>query len=162
MKPNTLVDHSALRVNQSVIIALLIAAFVVNLPWLAALTTLVMISGTALGQPGFKWVYVYLLKPRGLVRPDAIPDNPQPHLFAQGMGSAVLLIALALLGLGNAVLGWAFVWLVVALAALNVFVGFCAGCFIYYWLSRLHVPLFVAQPPPGTFPGMRPPGKASR
>jgi hypothetical protein len=55
-----------------------------------------------------------------------------------------------------AILGWALAWLVIALAALNLFLGFCAGCAIYYWLHRLNVPGFVKAPPDGTLPGMRP------
>ena len=49
-------------------------------------------------------------------------------------------------------------WLVIALASLNLFVGFCAGCAVYYWLGKLHLPGFVKTPPPGAFPGMRPRG----
>ncbi len=155
------VDHSAIRVNQATIIILSIIAFVVNIPWLVAFVALVMLIGTALRQPGFKPIYAGFLKPRGIVKPDVINDNPQPHIFAQGMGGTVLLLALVAFWLGSALVGWALTWLVIALAALNLFVGFCAGCFVYYWLSRLHLPGFVAHPPPGTFPGMRPSGKAS-
>ena len=53
-------------------------------------------------------------------------------------------------------LGWALAWLVVALAALNLFGGFCVGCAVYYWLNLLHLPGFVKAPPAGTFPGLRP------
>ncbi len=155
------VDHSALRVNQAAIISLLILAFVLNTPWLVAGVALIMLLGTALGGPGFKWVYVGWLKPRGIVKPDVIEDNPQPHIFAQGMGGTVLLLSLVGFILGIPVVGWALAWLVVALAALNLFVGFCAGCFVYYWLVRLHLPGFAAQPPEGTFPGMRPSRRVS-
>jgi hypothetical protein len=143
------------------IISLLILAFVINVPWLAAMVAGVMLAGTALRQPGFKWVYTGILRPRGLVKPDVIEDNPQPHGFAQGIGGTVLVFGLIAFVLGSPVVGWGLVWLVVALAALNLFVGFCAGCFIYYWLSRWHVPHFGAEPPPNTFPGMRPTRKAS-
>jgi Domain of unknown function (DUF4395) len=155
------VDHSAIRVNQASIVILLIVAFVIDLPWLVAFVSAVMLIGTAMRQPGFKLIYAGLLKPRGIVKPDVIQDNPQPHIFAQGMGGTVLLIGIAAFIFGNAVIGWALTWLVVALAALNLFVGFCAGCFVYYWLNRLRVPGFTAQPLPDTFPGMRPSRKAS-
>lgn len=155
------VDHSALRVNQAVIIALLIIAFIVNIPLLVAFVSVVMLLGAGMRQPGFKIIYSRFLKPRGIVKPDIIADNPQPHVFAQGMGGAVLLVSVIAFAFGGAVIGWALTWLVVALAALNLFVGFCAGCFVYYWLARLRIPGFVAQPIPGTFPGMRPHGKAS-
>jgi hypothetical protein len=57
-------------------------------------------------------------------------------------------------------LGWSLVWLVIALAALNLFAGFCVGCAVYYWLARLNVPGFAQHPPAGTLPGMRPKIKA--
>lgn len=152
------VDHSALRTNQAMIISLSIIAFVLNAPWLAALVMLVMAYGTVRRQPGFRIVYTGLLKPRGWVKPDVINDNPEPHVFAQGFGAVVLAIGVILLFTGPAVGGWALVWLVIALAALNLFVGFCAGCAVYYWLNKLRLPGFVKTPPPDTFPGMRPRG----
>lgn len=150
------VDHSALRVNQASIIALSLAAFILNVPVLAAAVAAVMTYGALTAQPGFRWLYSGLLKPRGWVKPDVLDDNPEPHLFAQGFGAVVLWIGVAALAAGLPALGWGLVWLVIALAALNLFVGFCAGCAVYYWLSRLKVPGFVKAPPPGTFPGMRP------
>jgi hypothetical protein len=152
----TRVDHSALRVNQAMIISLLIIGFVFNAVWFVAFVALIMLIGSVVRQPGFRIVYAGLLKPRGIVKPDVILDNPQPHVFAQGMGGAVLVLAIIAFLLNSAFVGWALTWLVIALAALNLFVGFCAGCFVYYWLGRLHLPGFRVQPPPGTFPGMRP------
>ena len=85
-----------------------------------------------------------------------LADNPEPHRFAQTFGAAVVFGgALALFG-GLAALGWGLVWLVIALAALNLFGGFCVGCAMYYWLNRLKVPGFSKSPPPGSVPGMRP------
>ena len=154
------VDHSALRVNQSFIIGLNILAFILNLPWLALIVTLAMAIGTALKVPGFGFVYKYVLKPRGWVKPDVIADNPEPHRFAQGFGAVVMAAGVSAMYAGAAPLGWGLVWLVIALAALNLFAGFCAGCAVYYWLNRLNVPGFVKAPPTGTFPGMRPKVKA--
>jgi hypothetical protein len=42
--------------------------------------------------------------------------------------------------------GWSLAGVVALLAALNLFLGFCAGCFVYYQLNRLHVPGFVHRP----------------
>lgn len=154
------IDHSAMTVNQVIIITLNIIAFVFNLPWLAGLVAAVMLLGTLLGRPGFGFVYQSVLKPAGLVKPHILPDNPEPHRFAQGLGGAFMLGGALSLFAGLAVLGWGLVWMVAALAALNAFGGFCVGCFAYYWLTRFGVPGFSKTPPAGTFPGMRPRGAA--
>ncbi len=152
------VDHSTLTVNQIVIILLNVLAFVFNLPWLAAIVTGVMLLGTLLTVPGFGFLYHYVLRPQKLVKPYVLLDNPEPHRFAQGFGGVVMLAGTISLYAGAAILGWSLVWLVAALAALNVFGGFCMGCFVYYWLSRLGLPGFSKHPPEGTFPGARPKG----
>lgn len=153
------VDYSAVRSNQAFIIGLSILAFILNLPWLIALVALVMVVGTALKVPGFGIAYRRVLKPLNLVKPDILDDNPEPHLFAQGFGAVVLGLGALTLFLGSNVIGWILVWMVVLLAGLNLFVGFCSGCAIYYWLGRLAVPGFIKMPPRETFPGMRPKAK---
>jgi hypothetical protein len=150
------VDHSALRTNQAFIIGLLLAAFVADAAWVTPLVALVMTYGALRRQPGFKVFYTGLLRPRGWVKPDVLDDNPEPHVFAQALGAAALWLGAGAFAAGAAGAGWALAWLVIFLAALNLFVGFCAGCALYYWLGRLHLPGFVKAPPPGTFPGMRP------
>lgn len=141
------VDQSALRVNQAFIIALLILAYITGLVWLVVFVAAVMLLGTLVPRLSlFKAVYQYVLRPIGLVKPDVITDNPEPHRFAQGFGGVVLLGAIGALFAGAATLGWVLVALVVFLAALNLFVGFCAGCFVYYQLNKLGVPGFSRSP----------------
>jgi molybdopterin converting factor small subunit len=154
------VDHAAIRTNQTFIIGLSILAFILNLPWLVALVAMVMAAGTAFRVPGFSIVYRRILRPLKLVKPDILDDNPEPHLFAQGFGAVVLGFGALTLFLGANVIGWILVWLVVLLAGLNLFVGFCVGCAIYYWLARFAIPGFVKMPPEETIPGMRPKAKA--
>jgi molybdopterin converting factor small subunit len=151
------VDHAALRLNQASIILLLVAAFVLNATWLVAVVAVLMLAGTALGRPGFLWVY-RLLRRLGLGKPDVLPDHPQPHRFAQGLGGAFLVGGVGAAGLGIPWLSWGLAWLVIALAAVNLFAGFCVGCALYYWLVRLGLPGFRVGPPPSTFPGQRPGG----
>jgi hypothetical protein len=155
------VDHSALKTNQIIIIALSILAFILNQWWLAAFVALVMGIGSALKVPGFGFVYKSILKPRGWMKPDVLDDNPEPHRFAQFLGFLFMTGGSIALFLGSSVLGWSLVWLVAALAALNAFGGFCVGCAVYYWLARLGLPGFAKQPPAGTFPGMKPKASAS-
>jgi hypothetical protein len=156
----TRVDHSAIRTNQSFIIGLLLLAFILDFPWLVGGVAAVMLAGSLLHRPGFGWIYARLFKPMGWIKPDVLMDNPEPHLFAQGFGGIVLAAAGVIFILGAPVVGWVLAWLVVALAALNLFAWFCVGCAIYYWLNRLHAPGFIKNPPTGTFPGMRPKSRA--
>ena len=137
------VDHSALRTNQAFIIGLLVIAFVLDAKWLVVLVSAVMLIGTVLPKIAlFKAVYWYILKPLKIVRPDIQRDNPEPHLFAQGVGGTFLLVATLAFGANVPVVGWALSWIVIALAALNLFAGICVGCLMYYWFNRLGVPGF--------------------
>jgi hypothetical protein len=155
------IDHSAMKASQITIVFLNIVAFVLNLPWLAAVVGIVMFIGVALKVPGFMFVYRYGLKPLGLLKPEVLDDNPEPHRFSQLLGGIFMAAGSTALFLGLPLLGWTLVWIVTGLAALNAFGGFCVGCAIYYWLARYSVPGFRKLPPPDTFPGMRPKGFVS-
>jgi hypothetical protein len=137
------VDQSAIKVNQAFIIGLLTVAFVLNSNLLVAVVAVVMVVGAAAPALAlFQIIYRRLLGPLGLVKPNVMIDNPEPHRFAQGFGGVVVALGLAALLAGLSALGWVLVWLVIALAATNLFLGFCAGCFVYYQLNRLGIPGF--------------------
>ncbi len=132
-----LVDHTALKFNQASIIVLLIVAYLLNQPWLVAFVGAVMLVGTIWPKQAlFKQVYAKGFKPAGLLKPNPIPDDPRPHLFAQGVGALFLAASVAGFVLGSALVGWILAGIVVVLAAVNLFFGFCAGCFVYYQLAR--------------------------
>jgi hypothetical protein len=151
-----LVDHGALKSNQLIIVALSLLAFVLDSAALVAGTALVMALGTFLGRPGFHPIYVRVLRPLGLAKPEPLPDNPGPHRFAQGFGSLVLLAGAISLFTGFQLPGWALVWLVIFLAAINAFAGFCAGCFLYYQLGRFGIAGFNQGLPEGARAGFKP------
>jgi len=137
------VDHSAIRTSQAFVISLLVLAFVADAKWLVAFVSAVMLIGTMFPDIAlFKAVYLYILKPPKIVQPDVRVDHPEPHLFAQGVGGTFLLVATLAFIANVTVLGWVLSWIVVALAALNLFAGICVGCLMYYWLNRLGVPGF--------------------
>lgn len=137
------VDHSALRTNQAFIIGLLVIAFVLDAKWLVAFVSAVMLIGTVFPKVAlFKAVYWYILRPAKIARPDVRRDNPEPHLFAQGVGGTVLLLAMLAFFANITMLGWVLAWVVIALAALNLFAGICVGCLMYYWFNRLGLPGF--------------------
>lgn len=132
------VDQTALRFNQVSIVGLLIVAFLFDWAWLVAFVAAVMVIGSIWPGTGlFKLIYARFLKPVGLLKPHVVDDEPQPHLFAQAVGGIFLIVSVAMFALGASVLGWLLVGLVVVLAAVNLFFGFCLGCFIYYQLARL-------------------------
>ncbi|MFL5806486.1 MAG: DUF4395 domain-containing protein [Roseiflexaceae bacterium] len=131
-------DRTALRVNQALIITLLALGFVADQPWLVVFVFAVMAVGTAFPKAAlFQRLYRDILRPAGLLRPDLHAEDAAPHRFAQGMGAAVLLVASAALFAGAAVFGWGLAFVVIALAAINLIFGFCAGCFVYFQLQRL-------------------------
>jgi hypothetical protein len=141
------VDHAALKINQAFIILFLLLAFVLDSWLLVAFVGAVMLLGTLVPRLSlFKQLYQHVLRPAGLVQPHVLDDNPEPHRFAQGFGSVVLLLATVALWLQVSLLGWLLAGVVILLAALNLLLGFCAGCFLYYQLSRRGVPGFQHSP----------------
>ena len=133
-----MVDHTALRVNQALIILVLVVAYILNLPALVGFVAVVMLVGTLVPSAAlFQQFYRQVLRPAGLLRPDVNAEDPAPHRFAQGVGSAFLIAAsVAFIG-GAAAAGWILAGIVAVLAAVNLFFGFCAGCFVYFQLARL-------------------------
>ncbi|NJM08050.1 DUF4395 domain-containing protein [Candidatus Gracilibacteria bacterium] len=131
-------DRSALKVNQTLIIGLLAVAFLVDSWWIVATVAAVMALGTFDARMAlFQRFYRDVLRPAGVLKPDLHAEAAAPHRFAQGMGAGVLILALLAFVVGFTSLGWGLTLLVIVLAAVNLFFGFCAGCFVYYQLGRL-------------------------
>jgi hypothetical protein len=118
-------------------------SFVLNAPVLAAFVATVMLTSAIYPPAGlFRVIYLYLLRLPGIVPADVKMDNPEPHRFAQGLGGTFVALGTLALIAGVDVLGWGLVGMVIALASLNLFAGWCAGCMVYYWFNRLGVPGF--------------------
>jgi hypothetical protein len=138
------VDHSALKVNQTGIVTTVLVAFIGSAFFRPALVlipllAIVLLVGTFAPQLAlFKQVYFKVLKPRGIVKPRPVQDRPEPHNFAQGMGGVVLAIASVLL-VPLTVAGLALALLVAVLAFVNLAFGYCLGCQIYYQLGKAGV-----------------------
>jgi len=141
------VDQTGLKVGQALTILLLIAAFIVDSWVLVAFVGLAQLAG-ALDLPfaPYRLAYQVVLKPSGLVKPNVITDNPEPHRFAMLVGALFNGVATLLLLIGTGAAGWVPVWIVIALANLNFWLNFCAGCWMYYQFNRLGVPGFVVEP----------------
>jgi hypothetical protein len=135
------VDHSALKVNQTGIIATVLVAFIGSAFYrpallLIPLLAIVLLVGTFAPQYAlFKQLYFKVLKPRGIVKPRPVQDRPEPHNFAQGLGGVFLAVASAFL-LPVPVIGLALALLVAVLAFVNLAFGYCLGCQIYFQLGK--------------------------
>lgn len=137
------VDHNQIRTNQGFTIALLALAFVLDWPALVVFTGIVMLIAALVPSAGlFTRVYRHVLRPARLVQPAIRIDNPEPHRFAQLVGGTMVSLGSLALLMGVSLVGWALIAVVIVLASLNLFAGWCAGCMMYYWLNRLGVPGF--------------------
>ena len=140
------VDHSALKVNQTGIVATVLVAFVGSiffkpLVLLIPLLAVVLLVGTFAPQLAlFKQLYFKVLRPRGIVKARPVQDRPEPHNFAQGLGGVFLTVSSLFLLFGPSstawIIGLALALLVAALAFVNLAFGYCLGCQIYYQLGR--------------------------
>src|SRR5258708_38080367 len=131
------VDHSALKVNQTGIIATVLVAFIGSAFYRPALVlipllAILLLVGTFAPQYAlFKQLYFKVLKPRGIVKARPVQDRPEPHNFAQGLGGGFLVVASALL-LPLPVLGLDLARLFAVLAVVNLACGYCLGCLILF------------------------------
>jgi hypothetical protein len=141
------VDHSGLKTGQAATIILLIVAFVLNSPLLVAFVGLAQLLG-GLNAPyaPYRLLYQRAIKPSGIVKPNVINDNPEPHNFAMLVGAVFNGAATLALLAGAATIGWVLVGIVLVLANLNFWLNFCAGCWMYYQFHRFGVPGFTQAP----------------
>lgn len=139
--PTSQIDPRAPQFNAaltSVVLAvvLLTAPGPIGLALLAAQAVLFGI-GVVLGVQRTPAAYLF----RGLIRPrlgaPAHLEDPRPPRFAQGVGLAFALVALAGYLVGATVLGAVATGLALAAALLNAVFGFCLGCEIYLLGRRL-------------------------
>ena len=145
------VDQSGLKVGQVITIITLLISFIISSPLLVALVAIAQLLG-GINSPyaPYRLIYQKLLKPAGIVKPNVIPDNPEPHQFAMLVGAIFNGVGAALIWLGIPVAGWVLVWVVIALANLNFWLNFCLGCWMYYQFHKLGIPGFTQAPLSGS------------
>ena len=133
------VDTHLAKFSQACTVVLTALAFLLNQPIIVVITAVIMaIAALAPNVSPYRLLYRYVVVPLHLLRPRIVEDDPAPHRFAQGVGAAFLIAASILLLLTKAaVVGWVLDLIVFVLAGINLTVGFCAGCFVYYHLGRL-------------------------
>jgi hypothetical protein len=133
-----MVDRTALKINQFLVIVFSLGAFLLNEPLIAFSLGLIMLSGAFFPRLAiFQLVYHRIIKPLGWVKPELVHELSNPHTFASAMGGTIVLIATFLVAfLEMTVIGWGFILLVALLALANLVFGFCMGCFIYFQFSK--------------------------
>lgn len=141
------VDVTGLKTGQALTIILLVLAFVLNFWPLVTLVAVAQLLG-ALDVPfaPYRLFYQQIVRRFNLAAPNIQTDNPEPHRFAMLVGALFNSAATLALLAGVPVIGWVLVGIVVALANLNFWLNFCAGCWMYYQFNRLGVPGFVHSP----------------
>jgi len=133
------VDTHLAKFSQACTVALAGLAFIFSQPVIALIAAIVMtLAALAPDISPYRLLYRGIVLPLGLWKPRVVEDDPAPHRFAQGVGAVFLIAATLVLFLTNAyAVGWMLDLIVFVLAAINLTVGFCAGCFVYYHLGRL-------------------------
>jgi len=141
------VDHNGLKTGQALTIILLLLGFIFDSWIFVAFVALAqLLGGFGLSFAPYRVIYQQIFKRFGLVQPHVIDDNPEPHRFSMLIGTLVNSTATVALLSGFSTVGWVLVWIVVALASLNVFLNFCLGCWFYYQLNRFGLPGFNQAP----------------
>ena len=135
------VDTHLAKFSQAGTVLLSALAFLLNQPIIVVISAIILLlSALAPQLSPYRLLYRYLILPLHLLKPRIVEDDPAPHRFAQGVGAAFLIASSLLLFMTSATaVGWALDLIVFALATLNLTVGFCAGCFVYYHLGRMGV-----------------------
>ncbi len=133
------VDTHLAKFSQASTVVLAGLAFVFNQPIIVLIAAIVMTLAALFPTTvsPYRLLYRGIVLPLGLWKPRVVEDDPAPHRFAQGVGAVFLIVATLVLFLTKAtVVGWTLDLIVFMLAAINLTVGFCAGCFVYYHLGR--------------------------
>ena len=133
------VDTHLAKFSQASTVVLAGLAFVFNQPIIVLIAAIVMTLAALFPTTvsPYRLLHRGIVLPLGLWKPRVVEDDPAPHRFAQGVGAVFLIVATLVLFLTKAtVVGWTLDLIVFVLAAINLTVGFCAGCFVYYHLGR--------------------------
>ena len=133
------VDTHLAKFSQASVVVLTALAFILNQPIIVAITAVILaLSALAPAVSPFRLLYTGVIIPLHIWKPRVVEDDPAPHRFAQGVGATFLIAATLVLYLTKATpIGWALDLIVFVLSGINLTVGFCAGCFVYYHLGRL-------------------------
>jgi len=134
--PARSIDPRGQRFGAGMSAAILIAAILTGLFWLAALVGLNLIISAALGTrfflPGRPWRAIRRILRLGPTE----PEHEYPPRFAQALGGLGIAAGTVLFVGGLTLPGWALVGAVGGLQIVLAATGYCLGCRLYFlrWL----------------------------
>ena len=133
------IDANQGKFSQACTVLLTALAFLFQQPIIVAVTALILALSALVPEISpYSLVYKGIVVPLGLLKPRVVEDDPGPHRFANGVGAAFLVAsAVVLFFTPLKTLGLVLDLIVFVLATINLTVGFCLGCFVYYHLGRL-------------------------
>lgn len=141
--PARSIDPRGQRFGAGVSAAVLVLAFVLNVPWLAALVGLNLLVSAAFGTrfflPGKAWPVIRSTLRLGKVE----PEHEYPPRFAQALGGTFLALTTIAFLAGLPVVGWVLAGAVAGLQTLLAATGICVGCRLYF--LRWYVPSLFAR-----------------
>jgi hypothetical protein len=135
-----MIDPRGHRFGAGVSAALLVLAFVADLPWLVGVALVSIGVSAAFGLRWSIYGVIWRRISRALALPPTTPEHEYPPRFAQTLGSVALILSLAAFGLGTPTLGWVFAFAVAGLQSLLAVTGYCLGCRLYFlrwWVPDL-------------------------
>jgi disulfide bond formation protein DsbB len=134
------IDPRGPQFTAAVTAVVLIVALLLPDPWAALLTGVQAVlfaigAGRGVQHTPHAWLFRTVVRPR-LSAPDELED-PAPPRFAQAVGLAFTLVALAGFTAGVTLLGQVAIGLALVAALLNAVFRFCLGCELYLLTKRL-------------------------
>jgi hypothetical protein len=136
-------DRSVLKVNQAILISVIVVGYLVGLvyhPVAWALPVLAVMMLAAVASPSLnvpRQLNLHWLEPAGIVKPRIRQEDPAPHRFAQLLGGVFLAVASVFVITNILLVAWVLAWIVAALAFLNFAFDICVGCIMYAQLVRI-------------------------
>jgi Domain of unknown function (DUF4395) len=134
------IDPRGPQLTAAVTAVVLVVVLLLPSPWAAVLTAVQAVlfaigAGRGVQHTPHAWLFRTVVRPR-LSAPDELED-PAPPRFAQGVGLAFTLVALAGFVAGVTLLGQVAIGFALVAALLNAVFRLCLGCELYLLIKRV-------------------------
>jgi hypothetical protein len=134
------IDPRGPQLTAAVTAVVLVVVLLLPSPWAAVLTAAQAVlfaigAGRGVQHTPHAWLFRTVVRPR-LSAPDELED-PAPPRFAQGVGLAFTLVALAGFVAGVTLLGQVAIGFALVAALLSAVFRLCLGCELYLLIKRV-------------------------